>query len=166
MLEMRIINPSQSPWARSVTLVPKKDESTCFCIDYRQVNNVTIKDMYPLPLIQDILDQIGETKVFSTQPQTKFVLLGYVISADGVFAQPLKMEAVRALNTPINVTELRHFLGMTGYYRQLIANYAQLALPHDELTHDGQQGQWGSAEQNAFQQLRLVLCEAPVMAHP
>ena len=76
------------------------------------------------------------------------------------------MEAVRALNTPINVTELRHFLGMTGYYRQLIANYAQLALPHDELTHDGQQGQWGSAEQNAFQQLRLVLCEAPVMAHP
>ena len=66
MAEQKVIRPSESPWSSPVTLVPKKDGGTRFCIDYRKVNKVTTKDRYPLPRIQDIFDQIGGSKIFST----------------------------------------------------------------------------------------------------
>jgi hypothetical protein len=66
MLEANIIRPSSSPWASPITLVDKKDGGTRFCVDYRQLNAVTIKDAHPLPNIQDIFDQLAGGKVFST----------------------------------------------------------------------------------------------------
>jgi hypothetical protein len=65
MLAQDIIEPSNSPWASPVTLVPKKDGSSRFCVDYRRLNVVTVKDKYPLPHIQDIFDTVGKGKVFS-----------------------------------------------------------------------------------------------------
>ena len=66
MLHDDIIQPSSSPWSSPVTLVPKPDGSTRFCVDYRQLNKVTWKDRYPLPLIQDIFDQVGGSSIFTT----------------------------------------------------------------------------------------------------
>lgn len=63
MLETDVIEPSRSPWASPITLVPKKDGG--FCVDFRKVNAVTHRDMYPLPLIQDIFDQLGGATIFS-----------------------------------------------------------------------------------------------------
>ena len=57
-----VVRPSISPWASPVVLVPKKDGSTRFCVDYRRLNAVTKKDVYPLPRIEDILDTIGRAK--------------------------------------------------------------------------------------------------------
>ena len=59
-----VIEPSSSPLSSLVVLVMKKDESTRFCVDYRKLNGVTVKDAYPLPLISDYLDALTGSKCF------------------------------------------------------------------------------------------------------
>ena len=66
MLNQGIIVPSASPWASPVTLVPKKDGETRFCVDYRKLNSVTVRDAHPLPHIHDIFDALGGANIFST----------------------------------------------------------------------------------------------------
>ena len=66
MLKLGVIRPSSSPYASPILLVPKKDGTIRFCIDYRKLNAVTIKDRWPLPRIQDIFDQLGGSRFFST----------------------------------------------------------------------------------------------------
>ncbi len=66
MEKQGVIQPTVCPWASPVVLVPKKDGSLRFCVDYRRLNSVTRKDVYPLPQIDDILDALGEAKYFST----------------------------------------------------------------------------------------------------
>ena len=66
MLDQGVIEPSESPWASPVVLVRKKDGSLRYCIDYRRLNSVTIKDSYPLPRIDESLDSLSEAKYFST----------------------------------------------------------------------------------------------------
>ena len=66
MQEQGVIQPSCSPWASPVVLVRKKDGSLRFCVDYRGINSVTKPDQFPLPRIDDLLDQLGHCKYFST----------------------------------------------------------------------------------------------------
>jgi len=66
MLTQGIIEPSLSPWASPIVLVRKKDGTTRFCVDYRAVNQLTVKDAYPLPRIDDSLDRLSGVSWFST----------------------------------------------------------------------------------------------------
>jgi len=65
LLEKKFIRPSASPWGAPVLLVKKKDGSSRLCVDYRQLNKLTIKNKYPLPRIDDLLDQLRGAGVFS-----------------------------------------------------------------------------------------------------
>jgi hypothetical protein len=60
------IRPSDSPWGSPVLFVPKKDGSWRMCIDYRALNKVTVKNSWPLPRIEDLLDKLLKAKVFSS----------------------------------------------------------------------------------------------------
>lgn len=65
MLNKNVIQPSTSPWSSGIVLVTKKDGSKRFCIDYRKLNDATVKDSYPLPRIDDTLEQLAGAKWFS-----------------------------------------------------------------------------------------------------
>lgn len=65
LLEKGYIRPSSSPWGAPVLFVKKKDGSLRLCIDYRELNNVTVKNKYPLPRIDDLFDQLKGAGIFS-----------------------------------------------------------------------------------------------------
>ncbi|KAL0556882.1 hypothetical protein IC582_005399 [Cucumis melo] len=65
LLDKGFIRPSVSPWGAPVLFVKKKDESMRLCIDYRELNKVTVKNRYPLPRIDDLFDQLQGATVFS-----------------------------------------------------------------------------------------------------
>ncbi|UYV72138.1 hypothetical protein LAZ67_9001944 [Cordylochernes scorpioides] len=66
MIENHIVKPSESPWSSPVILVRKKDGTWRFCVDYRRLNKITKKYVYPLPRIDDALDSLAGSSYFST----------------------------------------------------------------------------------------------------
>ena len=66
MLTRGIIEPSNSAWASPVVLVTKKDGTPRFCIDYRKLNDLTVKDAYPLPRVDDCIDALSGARFFSS----------------------------------------------------------------------------------------------------
>ncbi|BBN69129.1 transposable element gene [Prunus dulcis] len=65
LVDLGFIRPSVSPWGAPVLFVRKKDGTMRLCIDYRQLNKVTIRNRYPLPRIDDLFDQLKGAKYFS-----------------------------------------------------------------------------------------------------
>ena len=65
LVDKGFIRPSMSPWGAPVLFVKKKDDTLRLCIDYRKLNQVTVKNKYPLPRIDDLFDQLRGAKVFS-----------------------------------------------------------------------------------------------------
>jgi hypothetical protein len=64
ILKKGYIRPSVSPWGAPVLFTKKKDGTMRLCIDFRQLNKVTIKNKYPLPRIDDLFDQLKDAKTF------------------------------------------------------------------------------------------------------
>ena len=81
LLDRGQIEESSSPWSSPVVLVRKKDKTMRFCIDYRRLNSITIKDAFPLPRIDEIFDQLTDAKYY-----TKFDF------KSGYFQVPLSKE--------------------------------------------------------------------------
>lgn len=66
MLALGVVEPSNSPWSSPILLVKKKDGAYRFCVDFRKLNAVTVRDSYPLPLVADTLDKLREAKYLSS----------------------------------------------------------------------------------------------------
>ncbi len=66
MLDLGVIEPTNSEWASPIVIVPEKDVTTRFCVDYRRLNAITVSDCYPLPQMDDCLDSLCSVEVFTT----------------------------------------------------------------------------------------------------
>nr|GEV82118.1 reverse transcriptase domain-containing protein [Tanacetum cinerariifolium] len=137
--------------------------------------------------IDDLFDQLQGSSVYSkidlrsgyhqlrvwdedipkTAFRTRIVqFLGHMIDSQGIHVDPTKIEAVKdwaSLTTP---TEIRQFLGLTGYYRRFIEGFSKIAKSLIELTHKNKKYSWGKDQESAFQLLKQKLCEAPILALP
>ncbi|GJZ54490.1 hypothetical protein Tco_0609375 [Tanacetum coccineum] len=145
--------PSSSPWGAPVLFVKKKDGSFRMCIDYRELNKLTVKNRYPLLRIDDLFDQLQGSRVYS-----KIDLRS--VKADH-FDSRRKIEAIKDWASPKTPTEIRQFLGLAGYYRRFIEGFSKIARPMTKLTQKSVKFEWGEKAETAFQLLKQKLCSAP-----
>ena len=98
--------------------------------------------------------------------QTSLEYLGHIISGTGVSTDPTKVNDVANWATPTDVKQLRGFLGLSGYYRKFIKNYALFSIPLTDLLKKNVPFLWTGQHQLCFDTLRAALISAPVLALP
>ncbi|KAM0014322.1 putative nucleotidyltransferase, Ribonuclease H [Helianthus debilis subsp. tardiflorus] len=267
MLTQGIIRPSTSAFSSPVILVRKKDGTWRFCVDYRALNAITVRDRFPIPSIDELFDELHAAHYFSkldllagyhqirlatedtmktafrthdghyeflvmpfgltnapstfqrlmndvfrpflrrfilvffndiliysktwdehlqhlritlellrthqlvaklskcTFGQTRVVYLGHIISSQGVAVDPDKISTIQQWPAPKNVKEVRSFLGLTGYYRRFIKNYASIAGPLTDLLRKDS-FIWNATTLHAFQHLKTLLSSTPILRLP
>ncbi|GJV37746.1 putative reverse transcriptase domain-containing protein [Tanacetum coccineum] len=92
--------------------------------------------------------------------------LGHVVNDNGIHVDLNKIEAMKNWKAPKSPSEIRSFLGLTGYYRHFIANFSKIAKPLTSLTQKKQKYEWGAKQEEAFQTLKDNLCNAPILSLP
>lgn len=92
--------------------------------------------------------------------------MGHVISVQGVQVDPRKIEAVKSWERPKNVTEIRSFLGLAGYYRKFVKGFSSIARPLTQLTQKDQSFIWSEKCEASFQRLKEKLTSALILTLP
>ncbi|GKB44630.1 ty3-gypsy retrotransposon protein [Tanacetum coccineum] len=214
MLSQGTIRVSHSLFSSSILLVKKKDGSYRFCVNYRALNAVTVKDKFPIPTADEMFDELGGAVIFTkldlragyhqirihdwdvyktafrthdghyeflvmpfgltNAPSTfqatmnrsaALEYLGHIISNRGVEVDPKKVSAVSEWPIPMSQRHVRGFLGLAGYYRRFIKDYATLAAPLSDLLQKNG-FKWGGPEDAAFSALKDRLTHAPILCLP
>ncbi|GJV65236.1 putative reverse transcriptase domain-containing protein [Tanacetum coccineum] len=162
------IRLSSSPWGAPVLFVDKKDGYFRMCIDYRELNKLTIKNHYPLPRIDDLFDQLQGSqffsKIISSAVSDKFVMISLIddILIYSKYSRGSKQNAV--LRHVINVNGIHVDPRLAGYYCRFIENFSKIAKSLTILTKKSKTFDWGKEQELAFQNLKDKLCNAPVLA--
>ncbi|GJT21543.1 putative reverse transcriptase domain-containing protein [Tanacetum coccineum] len=175
------IRPSHFPWGAPVLFVKKKDGSFCMCIDFKELNKLTVKNHYPLLRINDLFDQLQGARHFSKidlrsgyhQLRSKEehevhlrLVLELLKKEKFIHVDPSKIEAVKNWKAPTTPSKIRSFLGLAGYYRRFTANFSKIAKPLTSLTQKNKKYEWGVEHEEAFQTLKSNLCDAPILSLP
>ena len=118
-----------------------------------------------------VLQILRENQLYAKFSKCQFWLdsvsfLGHVISAEGVSVDPQKIEAIVNWKPPTNVTEIRSFMGLTGYYQKFVEWFSKLAAPLTKLTRKEEKFVWSEACQQSFDELKRKLTSAPVLTLP
>nr|GFA47702.1 retrovirus-related Pol polyprotein from transposon 17.6 [Tanacetum cinerariifolium] len=122
--DMPALQPSSSPWGAPVLFVKKKDGSFWMCIDYQELNKLTVKNRYPLPRIDNLFDQLQGSSVYSKidlrsgyhqlRVWEEHVLKMAFRTREGIYVDPAKIESIKDWVSPKSPTEIRQFLGLAG----------------------------------------------------
>ena len=102
----------------------------------------------------------------STLFQREVRYLGHVVSKYGIATDPAKISAMKDWKTPQCTQEVKSFLGFVGYYRRFCPDFATIARPLNVLSSKDAKFQWGAPEQTAFERLKALLVEAPLLTYP
>nr|GEY33192.1 putative reverse transcriptase domain-containing protein [Tanacetum cinerariifolium] len=118
-----------------------------------------------------ILELLQKEKLYAKFSKCEFWLdsvkfLGHVSNSQGVHVDPVKVEAIKSWTAPKSPSEVRHFLGLAGYYRRFIEGFSLIAKQLTKLTQKNKTYEWGEEEKEAFQLLKDKLCSAPILALP
>jgi hypothetical protein len=98
--------------------------------------------------------------------QSRIHYLGHVISGEGIAVDPAKVEAIMEWPAPTNVTEVRSFMGLAGYYRRFVEGFSKIANPITELQKKNKKFVWTEKCAKAFRRLKELLTTAPILKVP
>jgi len=98
--------------------------------------------------------------------QKTITFLGHVVSESGIATDPAKVQAVQEWPTPVNVTEVRSYIGLCSYYRRFVKDFATVAGPLHALTGKYAKFKWSEACQEAFEELKFRLVSSPILVMP
>ena len=89
--------------------------------------------------------------------------LGHILGTTGIQLLPSKTQAIQCMNPPTSPKQVRAFLGLVGYYRKFIKNFAKIAKPLTLLTRQQVKFEWTPDHQTAFEHLKNAIVQAPIL---
>jgi hypothetical protein len=118
-----------------------------------------------------VLEWLRQNQLYAKFSKCDFWLkeiafLGHVLIAEGVAVDPTKIEAVKEWEQPHNVTDIRSFLGLVGYYRRFIENFSKIAKPMTNLLKKTNEFERTPECEHNFQTLKQKVTTTPVLALP
>ncbi|GBB89252.1 hypothetical protein RclHR1_15940001 [Rhizophagus clarus] len=121
--------------------------------------------------IEKVLERIEKVNMIIKLKKCKFgrrniEFLGHKVEKDGLKANEKKIETIRDISIPRNITEVRSFLELYSYYRRFIKNFTRIARPLTDLTSKKIDFKWTEKQQEAFESLKKRLMEKPILEHP
>ncbi|KAG8503456.1 hypothetical protein CXB51_001429 [Gossypium anomalum] len=118
-----------------------------------------------------VLQTLRDKQLYAKFSKSEFCLrevgfLGHIVSGDGIRVDPSKISAIVDWKPPKNVTEVRSFLGLAGYYRRFVNGFSIIAAPITRLLRKDVKFEWTEECQQSFEELKKLLTEAPVLVQP
>ncbi|KAA3470832.1 reverse transcriptase [Gossypium australe] len=152
------------PWGAPILFVKKKDGLMRLCIDCCQLN----KHAEHLRIVLQIL---RDKQLFAKFSKCEFWLqevgfLWHILSAEGIQVDPSKVSAVVDWKPPGNVSEVRSFMGLAGYYQCFVKGFSMIATLMTRLLQKDVKFGWSEKCQQRFEKLKALLTEAPVLVQP
>ncbi|GJT52852.1 hypothetical protein Tco_0979009 [Tanacetum coccineum] len=154
------IRPSSSPWGASVLFVKKKDGSFRMCIDYQELNKLTVKNRYHQLRVQeeDILKTAFRTRTRRNKKEHEEHLKAVLelLKKEKLYAKFSKCEfwIPKDWESPKTPTKIHQFLGLARYYRRFIKGFSKIAKSMTKLTQKGVKFDWEDKQEVAFQLLK------------